>query len=275
MGRYILAALGFVGKLEMTLDLDFAGKIVSFIPSFICVGKGLDEPNPAQMANDLIVKHIIERQLQETSELEAEWSSSHKATRSSTSNSTSDGGEFVSVAITSRFPKHRNVQEIVSTLQRHHQTTLGAPVKLLSSNATISPKVNVRVVTGQTGIQDFCFLHKATHTLVGNGMSAYVKWAAILGSSKVSKLYLYRPTLDKLLSTAFGNHDDGDGDTGSLIGVNGGDVRHVIRNKTAGAAAERRTSTKETTSKNDLIQMFGFHWTNPILNSKVRFDVLD
>ena len=243
--------------------------------------KGLDEPNPAQIANDLIIKYILERQLQERSELESEWPSSHKATRDGKSKSPGGGGVLASVAITSRFPKHRNVQEIVTTLHRHHQTTLGAPVNLLSSNASIPPKVNVRVITGQTGIQDFCFLHKATDTLVGNGMSTYVKWAAILGSSKISKLYLYRPTLDKLLSTAFENRDDGDGDTGSVrmpivagIDINGGDVRHVITNDTA-SVSERRSFTKETTSKNDLIQMFGFHWTNPILNGKVRFDVLD
>ena len=47
----------------------------------------------------------------------------------------------------------------------------------------------VRVITGQSGIEDFCFLLKANQELVGNFQSTYAFWAAILGQSHKVKFY--------------------------------------------------------------------------------------
>jgi hypothetical protein len=51
--------------------------------------------------------------------------------------------------------------------------------------------VTARVVAGQSGIQDFCFLYSTQKELAGSVTSTYVKWAAILGNARVAKLYLH------------------------------------------------------------------------------------
>ena len=158
------------------------------------------------------------------------------------------------VTITSRYPKHPNVQEIIATiqqqsLQNHHSN---APSSQMPSGQQ-RQIIDVHVISGQTGIQDFCYLYKANDILVGNAMSTYVKWAAILGMSKVSKLYLYKPTLERLLSLSSSTPSSSSGATSN-------------------------TNAAEDTNKvqlHDLIQMFGFLWTDPILKQKVQFKVLD
>lgn len=52
--------------------------------------------------------------------------------------------------------------------------------------------VTTRLVTGQTGVQDFCFLMNAQRDLVGTMRSSFVRWAAYLGNNNtqaVARLY--------------------------------------------------------------------------------------
>jgi hypothetical protein len=49
--------------------------------------------------------------------------------------------------------------------------------------------LRVRVVLGQSGIQDFCFLLHAQKELVGNFQSTFALWAAVLGRSRRVRLY--------------------------------------------------------------------------------------
>ncbi|CAJ1959409.1 unnamed protein product [Cylindrotheca closterium] len=72
------------------------------------------------------------------------------------------------VAITSRFNNER-LQLYVSAMRAR--------------------EINVRVIEGQSGIQDFCFLTKARKELVGNFQSTFVFWAAILGNARKVLLY--------------------------------------------------------------------------------------
>lgn len=56
--------------------------------------------------------------------------------------------------------------------------------------------IQVRIIQGNTGIQDFCFLLNAKKELIGNFQSTYVFWAAILGKSQKAVLYtLNTPSL--------------------------------------------------------------------------------
>lgn len=72
------------------------------------------------------------------------------------------------VAITSRF-NNEHVQLYVDALRAR--------------------KIDVRVIQGQSGIQDFCFLTKARKELIGNFQSTFVFWAAILGDARKVLLY--------------------------------------------------------------------------------------
>jgi len=50
--------------------------------------------------------------------------------------------------------------------------------------------IKTRIISGQTGPQDFCFLMKATKEIVGNTWSTYAYWASILSTTaKRSILY--------------------------------------------------------------------------------------
>ena len=49
--------------------------------------------------------------------------------------------------------------------------------------------LQVRVIEGQSGTQDFCFLMSAQKELVGSFMSTFVTWAAYLGNMKRANLY--------------------------------------------------------------------------------------
>lgn len=50
--------------------------------------------------------------------------------------------------------------------------------------------LQVRVISNQTGIQDFCFLKRAQKELVGSSMSTFARWAAILGDAQRVQLYV-------------------------------------------------------------------------------------
>jgi hypothetical protein len=50
--------------------------------------------------------------------------------------------------------------------------------------------LQVRVVSGQSRVQGFCFLKKAQKELVGSAVSTFVRWAAFLGDAKRAQLYI-------------------------------------------------------------------------------------
>jgi hypothetical protein len=80
------------------------------------------------------------------------------------------------VAMTSRFSYQPASQSYVEALQNGR----GIPT---------------RVISGQTAVQDFCFLQQAQEELVGITYSTFVQWAAILGRAKVARLYSYDTVL--------------------------------------------------------------------------------
>ena len=50
-------------------------------------------------------------------------------------------------------------------------------------------KLKVRIIKGQVGIQDFCFLMRAKSEIIGVGPSTYATWAGILGDAQRVRLY--------------------------------------------------------------------------------------
>ena len=74
------------------------------------------------------------------------------------------------IAITTRFAKHRATQQYV---------------KALTNNG-----FDVRVISNQTAVQDFCFLSSAQYELVGSVRSTFLVWAGIL-SPPTCRVRLY------------------------------------------------------------------------------------
>jgi hypothetical protein len=100
--------------------------------------------------------------------------------------------------------------------------------------------LQVRVIEGQSGVQDFCFLRKAQRGLAGNAVSTFVAWAALLGNARTVQLYIYdTPGLRKSVT----NDDD---DEASKKGDD------------------------RTTKLQDIL---GFQWDHPKLKHRVRFPV--
>ena len=58
----------------------------------------------------------------------------------------------------------------------------------------MSQQFQVRLVTDQTGVQDFCFLMHAQQELIGVAKSTYARWAAYLGSANRVQLYALNNT---------------------------------------------------------------------------------
>jgi hypothetical protein len=82
------------------------------------------------------------------------------------------------VAITTRYYNNNRTKEYVQAFQERN--------------------ITARVVTGQKGIEDFCFLTKAQKELAGNAVSSFAKWAAFLGNATTARLYvLDQPDLRK------------------------------------------------------------------------------
>jgi hypothetical protein len=57
--------------------------------------------------------------------------------------------------------------------------------------------LQVRTITGQSSVQDFCFLMKARKELVGSRDSSFTRWAAVLGDAKRARLYILDNSLQQ------------------------------------------------------------------------------
>ena len=73
------------------------------------------------------------------------------------------------VAMLSRF-KNGEVQEYVQALEDRG--------------------IQVRLISGQTPVQDFCFLKNTKKEVVGSEISTFFQWAAYLGDAKVRSYFV-------------------------------------------------------------------------------------
>jgi hypothetical protein len=114
-----------------------------------------------------------------------------------------------------------------------------------------------RLMVGQTGIQDFCFLEETHLALVGTARSTYVTWAAILGKdSSTARLYL--AILDN-------NPNEDSGGTGPT-------TPHISNHQWESSGNKSDQCTPHWKS-NDVVARYGFQWTNPTLQRRVKFEV--
>jgi hypothetical protein len=121
----------------------------------------------------------------------------------------------------------------ITTRRRHNKKDAGILEKYVT--AMTNRGLQVRVIEGQSGAQDFCFLMRARKGLVGNAASTYVSWAAILGHAESVQLYIY--------------------DTPGL------------RNAVYGEGKERSSSDRE------LQDILGYQWDHPKLKDRIKFPV--
>jgi hypothetical protein len=76
------------------------------------------------------------------------------------------------VAIVTRI-KNEKVEEIRDLIQSLH------------------PGVEVRIVDGNSGVQDFCLLKTTQKEIIGTAKSTFVRWASFLGNQRRARLYIY------------------------------------------------------------------------------------
>lgn len=99
---------------------------------------------------------------------------------------------------------HLRPNDKVAITTRYGPETVHAIV-----NALVARGLQVRVLTGQTRTEDFCFLLSTQKELVGSGMSTFLMWAAILGNATTVRPYVYdHPGTRKLMEAQF-QHFDG------------------------------------------------------------------
>lgn len=80
--------------------------------------------------------------------------------------------------------QHLGKGDKVAITTRVHNEQLQRYVDALTSRG-----LQVRVIEGQSGPQDFCFLLQSKKELVGNFQSTFVFWAAMLGHTQMILLY--------------------------------------------------------------------------------------
>jgi hypothetical protein len=59
-----------------------------------------------------------------------------------------------------------------------------------------SKGITTRIVEGQTGIQDFCFLMQTKNELIGKYQSTFLRWAAFLGDAPINRFYALNQNID-------------------------------------------------------------------------------
>jgi len=71
--------------------------------------------------------------------------------------------------------------------------------------------LSTRLITGNSGEQDFCFLLKAKNEIIGDMQSSFFHWAGLLGETK--KCHAYRvenPNTNSIDPSFFRNKDLGE-----------------------------------------------------------------
>jgi len=101
-----------------------------------------------------------------------------------------------------------------------HNTNRGENITILSrfSDHNVKPYKDAldavgfqtRVLSGQEGVEDFCYLMSATKEIVGTEQSSFFKFAAVLGNATKARLYFVESpdTKEKLLSRFRGSGFD-------------------------------------------------------------------
>jgi hypothetical protein len=62
-------------------------------------------------------------------------------------------------------------------------------VTAMHTEALMNRNITVRSLPPQGGLQDFCALQSAQHTMIGSGLSSYFAWAALLGNCSRIRAY--------------------------------------------------------------------------------------
>lgn len=97
----------------------------------------------------------------------------------------SDAKDGDNVAIITRFDNDEETKNIANVLK--------------------SNGLRVRIISGQSGEQDFCFLLKSEKKIVGSTRSTFFIWAGLLGNSSLVHSYAIRNQIQGLNMTGFMN----------------------------------------------------------------------
>jgi hypothetical protein len=76
------------------------------------------------------------------------------------------------------------VGDKIAILTRINDTVVSEIMEALEGRG-----LQVRLISGQSPIEDWCFMKHAQKELVGGAISSFVKWAAFLGNTTKTRLY--------------------------------------------------------------------------------------
>jgi hypothetical protein len=125
---------------------------------------------------------------------------------------------------------------------RWHNPLSQAYVDALTARGLI-----VRIVTNQTGVQDFCFLQSAQKELVGVAKSTYVRWAAYLGNATRARLY----------AVVHDNHPPSN------------------HNDSSSTTTNQTVSTSTDIMDHMTRRQWNYSWTHPELQSRLRLELYE
>ena len=138
---------------------------------------------------------------------------------------------------------HLQAGDRIAMTTRWHNPLSQAYVDAMTARGLV-----VRVVTNQTGVQDFCFLTSAQKELVGVAKSTYVRWAAYLGNATRARLY-----------AVVHNHDN-----------------HSTGDKNSSSATTNETFSSTTDVMDHMTRrQWNYSWTHPELRSRLRLELYE
>jgi hypothetical protein len=153
---------------------------------------------------------------------------------------------------------HLQVGDKIAMTTRWHN-----PLSQAYVDALMARGLNVRIVTNQTGVQDFCFLQSAQKELVGVAKSTYVRWAAYLGNATRARLYAVV-------------HDKNKNNNKSSKSSN----KSSNNNKSSNSSTTATTNETFLSSTTDIMdhmtrRQWNYSWTHPELQSRLRLELYE
>lgn len=88
---------------------------------------------------------------------------------------------------------NKTASELLSHLKKGDKVAITSRIASAVSEYVSALKKKglvVRVIEGQSGVEDFCFLLRAQKELIGIERSTFARWAAILGDAETARLYM-------------------------------------------------------------------------------------
>ena len=134
----------------------------------------------------------------------------------------------------------------------------------MDNTTHLKDPIQLRIITNQSAMEDFCFLSHTQYQLIGNGLSTFVQWASILGNMTVSRLYLV-DSLPFRQRQRFGTQPPIPTTTITTTIINS-------TNATMTTIMNHSSTMNHTTAWMEELWGNQTKWTHPILQSRIQYE---